>query len=710
MPRPLCPRLLPVLLCLALLPALPARAQLQAPSRIEEVDPSDEQEQADGPDEAPSEDEEATPRAGKSKDSKAAKSGDAAADKAPAQAPAQAEPAPQARPPLPPLVVPQVSNAELLALWQRWQAANAAKDTAKADATLRELLKHKDELDVSDLEPFSVGLLRVADARRQAGDVGSAMQLAEAAVALSPNLPYARLAYAEALARREPTDVGRYLGEAKGALGALVKDPRYLRATLADLGAMGLFALLMTAVAVVGVLFVRRARYLLHDFHHFFPRAVDRWQSAVLALLLLTTPLVLGLGLVPVLLVLLAAVTVYLTVAERAVAWGLLALVGLSPLAAGSLASATAFPGTVAEDVYLLERGGISADDAAARVRARHEARAATFAELFALGRFESRRGQLADALTHYKAASNLRSGDTRLLTNWGNALLASGNPDGAAELYTAASKGATLAAPSYNLAMVLRRKAKVVPDEAVSGVLNLAREAIGVANELDPSLLQREPPPDEHLLVGRFVLSEPLPASELAALVGNGSGGERVEAQLSRMLMAGMTGPVAWGLPALAGGLLFGWGFLRSRLKASKVCEKCGRAVCRRCDPELGIGSNMCTQCVNVFARKGQVPPQMRTRKEQQVIAYQSWMDRAALALSALVAGAGHVFAGLPLRGALYAFLFLFGVGAVVFHGGVLRVPYGEVPGWLKLTFAGLLLLPVYTLTLRGLYKRQNG
>jgi hypothetical protein len=166
----------------------------------------------------------------------------------------------------------------------------------------------------------------------------------------------------------------------------------------------------------------------------------------------------------------------------------------------------------------------------------------------------------------------------------------------------------------------------------------------------------------------------------------------------------------VAWGLPALAGGLLFGWGFLRARLKASKVCEKCGRAVCRRCDPELGIGSNMCTQCVNVFARKGQVPPQMRTRKEQQVIRYQSWMDRAALALSALVSGAGHVFAGLPLRGALYAFLFLFGVGAVVFHGGVLRVPYGEVPGWLKLTFAGLLLLPVYTLTLRGLYKRQNG
>jgi hypothetical protein len=99
-----------------------------------------------------------------------------------------------------------------------------------------------------------------------------------------------------------------------------------------------------------------------------------------------------------------------------------------------------------------------------------------------------------------------------------------------------------------------------------------------------------------------------------------------------------------------------------------------------------------------------------MRARKEAQVFSHQAWMERLALGLSAVVSGAGHVFSGLPLRGALYTFLFLFGVGAVVFHDGVMRVPYGEVPTYLKLTFAGLLLLPVYTLTLRGLYKRQNG
>jgi tetratricopeptide (TPR) repeat protein len=717
MPRSRCLFLMPVLFCLALLPATDAVAQLESPSPIQEVDPdvADTAEEADEPEDAPSPSEEgaqARKATEKAKDgAEKPKDAAAASDVVPAKGTLPAEPAAPARSKLPALGTPQVSNADLLALWKRWQTAAAAKDTAGADTALRELLKRKEEVEASDLEPISVGLLRAAAERRQGGDVGGAMLLTEAAVTVSPNLPYVRLAYAEALARREPGEVGRYLGEVKRALQSMAGDVRYLRPALADLGTVGVFALWMTAVAVVGVLFVRRVRYLLHDLHHFFPRVVDRWQSAVLVLLLLSTPLVLRMGLLPVLLVLLGAVTLYLTVAERAVAWGLLALVGFSPLVAGGLARATAFAGTVAEDVYVLERGGFAADEAAARVRARHAARAVTFQELFALGRYEARRGQLTEAVAHYKAASVLRNGDARLLTNWGNALLATGSLDGAVQLYTDATRAGTpLPAPFYNLAMVYRRKAKLVSDEEVSGVLHLAREAIGTAQDLDPALIQREPPPEDNTLVSRLVLSLPLPQSELAELGADEAAGERVRAQLSRVLMAGMTGPLAWGLPFALGGLLFGFGFLRQGLKASKVCEKCGRAACRRCDPDLGLGSTLCTQCVNVFSRKGLVPPQLKARKQAQVDRYQTWMGRVALALGALVSGAGHVFAGLPLRGALYTFLFLLGVGTVFFHHGVLRAPYGEAPSYLKFTLAGLLLLPVYLLTWRGLYRRQNG
>jgi hypothetical protein len=77
-------------------------------------------------------------------------------------------------------------------------------------------------------------------------------------------------------------------------------------------------------------------------------------------------------------------------------------------------------------------------------------------------------------------------------------------------------------------------------------------------------------------------------------------------------------------------------------------------------------------------------------------------------MALGALVSGAGHVFSGLPIRGALYSFLFLLALSSVVLRDGVLRAPYGEAPLYLKLAPAVLLILPLYLLSLRGLRKRQ--
>jgi hypothetical protein len=83
--------------------------------------------------------------------------------------------------------------------------------------------------------------------------------------------------------------------------------------------------------------------------------------------------------------------------------------------------------------------------------------------------------------------------------------------------------------------------------------------------------------------------------------------------------------------------------------------------------------------------------------------------MSRLALALGALVSGAGHVFSGLPIRGALYSFLFLLALSAVVLRDGVLRPPYGEAPLYLKLVPVVLILLPLYLLSLRGLRRRQT-
>ncbi|MFP2907548.1 hypothetical protein ACLESD_21355, partial [Pyxidicoccus sp. 3LFB2] len=137
---------------------------------------------------------------------------------------------------------------------------------------------------------------------------------------------------------------------------------------------------------------------------------------------------------------------------------------------------------------------------------------------------------------------------------------------------------------------------------------------------------------------------------------------------------------------------------------------ERCGRAVCVRCDPELGVGSKQCGQCVNVFARKGLVPQQLRTRKQAQVDRHQAWAGRLSYAVGALLSGAGHVASGVPVRGALYTFLFLFALAAVLLHQGLVRAPYGAAPLYLKLVPAVLLLLCVHLLSLRGLRRLRRG
>jgi tetratricopeptide (TPR) repeat protein len=727
--------LLALVLCgLALLAPGVASAQIEAPSRLQEVDPSavepdlrddssydpGDQPVEDIPDEPePSsarDDDDAPP----AKATRGARGGKGAKDveAVPASAKTPAAPAPVVVPVPPPrpavsqVLAPRVTDAEVLAVWDRWRQARATNDTASADAALKALVTLRAELVASDLEPLSVGFLRESTVRRRAGDMAGAVRLAELAVQLSPGLPYARFALAEAYALAEPGNVSRSLGEARAAFTGLLGDARYRRPVLADLGALVLLAWAATAAALVGLLFLRRVRYALHDFHHLLPRAVSRWQSALLGLALLALPVALGLGGVAVLLVLLGSVALYLSRAERVVAAVLVAGVGLAPLAAGQLARVTAFAGTPAEDVYLLERGGLSAEAAMARVLARQESRAATFAELDALAHYESRRGLLEEAKTHYKAASALRSGDARLLTRFGNTLVGLGDAEGAAQLYVQATQSdPTLAAPHYNLAQVYRRRAKTLPDSEVGQELDRAATAIASAQSLDGSLLGRDPPPEERLLLNLLMLAPPLPEAEWLSLADGTEAGRRVEAQLGRWLLPGVSpGPVAWAAPAALAVLLALWGLAGEKLKAAKVCERCGRAVCVRCDPELGVGSKQCGQCVNVFARKGLVPQQLRTRKQGQVDRHQAWAGRLSYALGAVLSGAGHVASGVPVRGALYAFFFLFALAATLLHHGLVRAPYGDVPLYLKLVPAVLLLVAVHLLSLRGLRRLRRG
>ena len=608
-----------------------------------------------------------------------------------------------------PLTIPKATDEDLFSAWSRWRRGILDQDAKSAESAQRDLLSLKSELGIADLDAFSIGFVRAAEAQMKSNDAMGAVGLATAAVELAPDLPHAHLMLARTYAFADPADVSRYIGELVQAVRCAFTDPRYSRPAIADLGVCMLLALLATTLAVIAVLVLRVARLLLHDFHHFFPQAAMRWQSAIFALVVLSLPMVLRLGAMPAILVLFAAAAAYLSGAERAVVCILIALVALAPSAARWIASASSFPGTIAEEVYQLERGGPEASRSASLISGRARDKTAQFDELFALGRYELRRGRLDAATAHLELAAAKRSNEPRLLTNLGNAMLAKGDVEGAAEAYTTAgSLDPQSVAPFYNLFVLYSRRAAGSAPEAAVADVQKAQNAADVVQRLQPSLIPVKDAGQE-LLLNRALLSPALSSAEILQLLDEGDRDVKVESQLSLQLLGNVDPSIAWLYPIAVVLALSGLGAALRRAKTAKACLRCGRPVCRRCDPELSTGSALCQQCVNVFARKNVVEPAVKIRKQIEIAQFRARTDKLTYVFGLLCSGAGHVFSGLPIRGALYAFLFLFALFNIIFRHGVVRYPYGAEPLFVRLTPLAAALIAVYLLSLRGLYKQQS-
>lgn len=626
--------------------------------------------------------------------------------------PKKAEPAPAAKPLAPPLAVTRITDADLDAAWERWRIANAAFATdAKAEANARaELLRLEAEVGALDFEAWSIAMLRAAAQHEEEGSSAAAIEQALGAMELAPNLPSSYFGLARAYFAADPSDIGRYFAALQGGVVRLVTEPRSARPLLADVVTALLFAFAATGVLVVLVLFARRGRYFLFDLHFLFPRAVPRWQSAAIGLVLLTLPVVFRLGVVPSLLFVFGACTLYLTFAERVVAGVLISAIGLIPIAGGLLVNQTAFADTPAEAAWQLERGGTGAQAVALKVARRAAEDKAQFGELFALGTFELHRGKLDLAIGRLKAALAKNPDEPRAQVNLGVAMLLAGDVENPRAMFEAATqKVPDLAAPWFDLARLYQRRVQVLGLEQTASDIDKGNAALGEARARDASLAERVDPPADKQQGNTWLITLPMARGDLLALTESPEVEERVRSQLSLMLLGDVNAPWAPLYPAALALALAAFGALSRRIGAARACSKCGMPMSRREDPALGVGSVMCTQCVNVFAKKGVVPPALKVRKQVEVARYQSRMDRLSFGLGLLCSGMGHVFKGLPVRGALYAFLFLFAAIAVALRDGVLRAPFEGLPIWVRVVPMGLLLLVVYAFSVRGLFKKQG-
>ncbi len=622
--------------------------------------------------------------------------------------PPRVEPPP--RPEAPQLVVKTTSDADLNAAWLRWREANASKDPRAELAARKALVALRDLTGSPNAELWAVGLLRAAATWEAAGDSGAAVEIALTASELAPDLPATWFLLSRLYFVSDPSGVGRYLGALKNGVVTQVSDPRYLRPMLADVAALLLLSLIGTAMVVVFVLLLRRGYYFLYDFHFFFPRAAARWQTAALGVLLLALPVVFRLGVVPSLLAFFAAVTLYLTTTERAVAAVLIGLLGLVPLAGQLVVERTAFADTPAEDLYAIERGGPGTEPLVQQYEKLAAEDKVGFAERFALGHFHLNRGHLDQAVAHLKSALALRPEDVPGRVALAKAFFLQGDLENSRGILESVKQSSPQAVVLYDLGRVYQRRVQVY-GEANAIEVDKANENLANARALDSTLpngRDDEPLPKE--LVGNTMLRTlPLARADLLALANGDEAGRRVRSQLSGLLAGDVPVTVALVYPGLVAALLLAFGLLAGALDAARECNRCGRPVSRRGDPESSPGSLMCTQCVNVFARKNMVAPSIKVRKQLEVARYESRLGRATTIFGVVWSGMGHVFAGLPVAGAVYGFLFLLAICGAVLREGVLRTPFDGVPVGVRLVPMVLLFLGVYLVSFLRLRGRRS-
>jgi tetratricopeptide (TPR) repeat protein len=604
-------------------------------------------------------------------------------------------------------VFPSEKSAEIFTHWNLRRDYLRDRDERRADDEEQRVRQLKDDLQLQNLFFVSGALVRESHDALAAGSAAQAIARCKFAVELSPAMEEAHLCLARAMLQENPTGIQPAAAGIYAAATAAMNDPRLSRAALANLLSVLFLGVLAAGSAFVVILFARYAKLYAHDVHHLFPVGARRWQTKMLAAVLLLLPVFLQMGPLPLVFTALLAVALYLSTVEMVVSVLLLCALAATPWAAEAIGRIAAFGGP-AVDVWLLEHGEGSGPEVA-RLQKRLDSGVNEFAVDFALAHKAKRDGDLASAATLYQRAIEAGASNTGLSAvhnNIGNVFLLQGDVAKAQAQYQQAidlREGA--AAPHFNLGRAL----------GLGGVDTLEKVQAEQhrAEDLDRAGIKEFT--GDALQANRksnkFVLDMSLDDSLLQPLIdAEQRAASPVGDELRADLSFGLPAEAATGLPVIAALLVFALQMLKARIRPSGRCERCGREVCKRCDPDARPSEQLCAQCVNVFIRRTGVDAAERIRKEYAV---QAWHRRrhGLARLLGVISGAGHVMTGYPLRGIVYLMLTGSLIASIVLWHGLAHGPVAVrstlSPFRVGLTAAAI--IAIYAICLRDLVNRQR-
>ncbi|HUJ27738.1 MAG TPA: tetratricopeptide repeat protein [Myxococcales bacterium] len=625
----------------------------------------------------------------------------------------RAEPKPEAKPAAAAapvnsrgILMPLEKSSDIQLHWSARRQYVQERDERRADDEEQRVRALKDDLAIENL--FFIGGALVRESQQALAQdppaTALAVQRCKLAVEFAPALPEAHLCLARATLSDNLTNVKPAFDALATSASVAMNDPRVGHASIANLLAVVFAGLASAGVLFVLVLFFRYAKLYAHDVHHLFPAGARRWQTKMLAAVLLLLPIFLQMGALPLVFTLLLACALYVTTAELVLSVLLLCLLAASPWAAQAISRVAAFGGP-SVDVWLVEHG-LGTGPEIARLQKRLDIGNELSVD-FALAHKAKRDGDLATAEKLYlralEAPGSTSLGIAGVHNNLGNVYLLEGDTAKAlAEYQKAVDIREGLAAPHFNISRAL----------GMGGVetLDKVQSEMKRAQDLDEEVRALSLGPANRR-ANKFVLDMPLdedllaPLNEAEARVADPVGDE-----LRAQLAAGLPADWAWVLPLLVAVGVLALNIGKSRIRPSGRCERCGREVCKRCDPDARPSEALCAQCVNVFIRRTGVDAAERIRKEYAVQTYHRRRHAVARAL-AVLSGAGHVIMGYPIRGMIYLVATGALLASVVLWRGFFHDPIAVRSGisYLRLGTTIALFIAVYAACLRDLLARQR-
>ena len=598
-------------------------------------------------------------------------------------------------PPAPPPVV--VSSAVTVRrYWEQRRAAIKTGNAIEADRLLSELLTTKEQAGWPNVFAYGDALARDTDRALRKGQPQRAVELADWAVRMSPDLPSVHLARARAQWAQ-----GNYLSSAGAyahAYGLAYLERPYLEARIVVAFTLLLGALAWVLLVFMIVITYRHLRALLHDVHHLLPRGAARWQAAVFGLLVLLVPVFLRLGPLPTAALWLVGFGLYLEWRERlSAALALACLAGVA-LALPLVLALLAYPGSRAEAAYFAVRD-MQAEAQASRLETSSDPKGE---ELYILGLRARWAGDATKAVELLSRAEHQGINEAGLFTQLGNLKYGMGDRQGAIAYYNRAlDRDPENIVALFNLSRVYYSLA----EQTKGG------EAHRRATALDYELVETYAR-DAKRIGPTYVVNPSVPALLLGHPWPVDGWHDRAAEQVWSLLASPNLSRLHFLAGDLAGLLLLVvFTILRRSITPSVACPRCGAPACRRCCPEMP-NQEECGQCFHVFIKKDGIDPQARIQKEIDVHRYEARTLRIRQVLSILAIGAAQMLRGATLKGLGFVGLFALAMMALLVAVDIVPSPLPTMPAqlvWPGMIVSGLCALGAYAWSLLDAQRKEH-